>query len=82
MGVHICNKKQEAANVVPESPIEDLPAHKESFATSPPQAASPETDGVRAEENLTLKRKLRHAITVASTVVVFVFRCGSEFRAE
>ena len=43
MGVHICNKKQEAANVVPESPIEDAPAHEELLATSPPQASSPET---------------------------------------
>ena len=32
--------------------------------TSP--RASPETDGVLAEENLTLKRKLRHAVTVAN----------------
>ena len=46
MGVHICNKKQEAANLMPESqpgPIEEVPAvlaHEESFATSPPQAAS------------------------------------------
>ena len=66
MGVHICNKKQEAANVVPESPIEDAPAHEELLATSPPQASSPETDGVLAEGNLTLKRKLRHAVTVAN----------------
>ena len=50
MGVHICNKKQEAANLMPESqpgPIEEVPAvlaHEESFATSPPQAASPEND--------------------------------------
>ena len=61
MGVHICNKKREAANVVPESQqglIEDVPAHEELFATSPPQAASPENDGVLAEENLTHKRKL------------------------
>ena len=66
MGVHICNKKQEAANVVPESPIEDAPAHEELLATSPPQASSPETDGVLAEGILTLKRKLRHAVTVAN----------------
>ena len=59
MGVHICNKKQEAANVVHESPIENV--------TSPPQAASPESDGVLAEENLTLKRKRRHAVTVANS---------------
>ena len=67
MGVHICNKKQEAANVVPESPIEDTPAHEESFATSPHPAASRENDVVLAEENRTLKRKLRHAVTVANS---------------
>ena len=47
--------------MVPESqpgPIEDVPAHEESSATSPPQAASPENDDVLAEKNRTLKRKL------------------------
>ena len=50
------NQEEEARDACPPPPS----------AASPPQASSPETDGVLAEENLTLKRKLRHAVTVAN----------------
>ena len=50
------NQEEEARDACPTPPS----------AASPPQASSPETDGVLAEENLTLKRKLRHAVTVAN----------------